>query len=235
MQYWLVMPAAGVGSRFGAQQPKQYAPLHGRTVLEWSLSLFLADPRCKGISLALAPNDAHWPAVASRIASVLTVHGGPTRSDSVLNALRALESRAGSNEWVLVHDAARPCLQSSELESLLTTLESHAVGGLLATPVADTLKRATDSREVEQTVERNGMWRALTPQMFRYGLLRDALESAARTGRAPTDEAQAVEWAGMRPLLVQGLATNIKITTTDDLVIADALLSARTKGGHERA
>jgi 2-C-methyl-D-erythritol 4-phosphate cytidylyltransferase len=242
MRYWLVMPAAGVGRRFGNTKPKQYAPLQGRTVIEWALAPFLADPRCAGVSVSLAADDPYWGEVAARLAELpgptpelIFAGGGVERSHSVRKGLAALGTRAAADDWVLVHDAARPCLSANDLQHLLDRLDSHPVGGLLATPAADTLKRAsTEPRanpsadpEVAQTVDRAGLWRALTPQMFRYELLCDALDRAIANGRLPTDEAQALEWVGQHPLLVQGSAANIKITSADDLVLAAALLNAR--------
>ena len=249
MRYWLVMPAAGVGRRFGHTMPKQYAPLQGRTVIEWALAPFLADPQCAGASISLASDDPYWGEVAARLAQfpgrtaeIIVAAGGAERSQSVRKGLEALVGRATPDDWVLVHDAARPCLSAHDLQQLLERLGSHRVGGILATPAADTLKRAiADPRdgivpattpaqpgpEIDQTVDRAGLWRALTPQMFRYKLLSDALDLAMATGRLPTDEAQALEWTGAHPVLVQGSAANIKITSADDLVLAAALLNAR--------
>lgn len=241
MHYWLVMPAAGAGRRFGARLPKQYAPLEGRSVIEWALAPFLADRRCLQAVVALAPDDAAWASIAARLPdaarspAVRTVTGGARRSDSVRSALSALEARAGAADWVLVHDAARPCLEATDLERLLAALAAHPLGGLLAVPTADTLKRATDPPggggpplpAVVQTVERAGLWRALTPQMFRYGRLCAALDAAHAAGRSPTDEAQALEWQGEHPLLVEGAASNLKVTTAADLLLAAAVLRAR--------
>ncbi len=222
MKYWLVMPAAGIGRRFGADRPKQYAPLCGRTVIEWALALFLADPRCSGAVVALALDDPYWTVIAPP--TVLVVAGGQERSHSVRNALAALAERASLEDWVLVHDAARPCLPRQDLDRLLEELGGHPVGGLLATPAADTLKRSDALRDVQQTVDRAGLWRALTPQMFRYGRLCEALDRAHAAGRIPTDEAQAIEWLGDRPRLVEGDCANLKITSAADLAIAAALL-----------
>ena len=222
MRYWLVMPAAGIGRRFGADRPKQYAPLCGRTVIEWALAPFLSDPRCAGAVVALAEDDPYWVSVAPR--TVCVAPGGQERSHSVRNGLTALAGRANRDDWVLVHDAARPCLPRQDLDRLLAELGSHPEGGLLATPAADTLKRADAARNVEQTVGRAGLWRALTPQMFRYGRLCEALDRAHAAGRTPTDEAQAIEWLGDRPRLVEGAAANLKITSAADLAIAAALL-----------
>ena len=257
MRYWLVMPAAGVGRRFGNTTPKQYAPLQGRTVIEWALAPFLADPSCTGVSVSLATDDPYWGEVADRLAKLpgripdlIIAGGGVERSQSVRKGLAALGTRAVADDWVLVHDAARPCLSSNDLQHMLQRLSSHRVGGLLATPAADTLKRAKPEQsssagpleprvtsnplpisaadpEVAQTVDRAGLWRALTPQMFRYQMLCDALDLALATNRLPTDEAQALEWMGEHPALVQGSAANIKITSADDLVLAAALLNAR--------
>jgi 2-C-methyl-D-erythritol 4-phosphate cytidylyltransferase len=221
-RYWLVMPAAGVGRRFGADRPKQYAPLCGRTVIEWALAPFLADPRCAGAVVALAEEDGYWSAVAP--ATVLVAPGGQERSHSVRNGLAALAARADRDDWVLVHDAARPCLPREDLDRLLSELSAHPIGGLLATPAADTLKRADSGGEVRQTIDRAGLWRALTPQMFRYGRLCEALDCAHAAGRLPTDEAQAIEWLGDVPRLIEGIAANLKITSGADLAIAAALL-----------
>ncbi len=233
------MPAAGVGRRFGHVKPKQYAPLQGRTVIEWALAPFLTDPSCAGAAISLASDDPYWSEVAERLAKlpgrtaeIIVAGGGAERSQSVRKGLEALAGRATADDWVLVHDAARPCLSGHDLQQLLDRLESHPVGGILATPAADTLKRAgvapsPPGPEIDQTVDRAGLWRALTPQMFRYQPLSDALDRALATGRLPTDEAQALEWTGAHPVLVQGSAANIKITSADDLVLAAALLKAR--------
>jgi 2-C-methyl-D-erythritol 4-phosphate cytidylyltransferase len=247
MRYWLVMPAAGVGRRFGNTKPKQYAPLQGRTVIEWALAPFLTDPSCAGVSISLAADDPYWDEVSDRISKLpgrppelIIAEGGLERSQSVRKGLAALASRALADDWVLVHDAARPCLSANDLQHLLNRLSTHRVGGLLATPASDTLKRASLEHvpaqprntagadpAVAETVDRAGLWRALTPQMFRYELLCNALDRAAATNRLPTDEAQALEWTGEHPVLVQGSAANIKITSADDLVLAAALLNAR--------
>jgi 2-C-methyl-D-erythritol 4-phosphate cytidylyltransferase len=240
MRYWLVMPAAGVGRRFGSAMPKQYAPLQGRTVIEWALAPFLADPSCAGVSVSLAADDPYWGAIAERLAKrpgrtpeIIFAGGGTERSHSVRKGLEALANRAAADDWVLVHDAARPCLSSEDLQHLLERIGTHRVGGIVATPAADTLKRASGAPvapsdpSIDHTVDRAGLWRALTPQMFRYKMLCDALDRAFASGRLPTDEAQALEWLGEHPLLVQGSAANIKITSADDLVLAAALLNAR--------
>lgn len=224
------MPAAGAGRRFGADTPKQYAPLEGRTVIEWALAPFLDDARCARIVVALAPADEHFAQLPLR-ARATTTAGGPQRSESVRRALAVLQSEARADDWVLVHDAARPCLSAQDLERLIGGLSAHRLGGLLAVRVADTLKRAADegqgARVVLNTQERAGLWRALTPQMFRYGALCAALDAAHAAGRTPTDEAQALEWQGERAALVEGAASNLKVTTAEDLLLAAAILRAR--------
>ena len=241
------MPAAGAGSRFGAGRPKQYAALAGRTVIEWALAPFLADPRCVQIVVALSSEDTAWTQLAGRLEAgagdpqnqprLTRAAGGARRSDSVRNALRTLEGRAGPADWVLVHDAARPCLDRRDLERLVTALAAHPVGGLLAVPAADTFKRARaaargeSSAEVAETVERSALWRALTPQMFRYAPLCAALDAAHAAGRFPSDEAQALEWAGEHPQLIEGAASNLKITTGEDLELAAAVLRAHRAAG----
>lgn len=255
MRYWLIMPAAGSGRRFGASSPKQYAPLEGRSVIEWALSPFLRDSRCAGIVLALPPGDREWTRIAARLSAaqpavagdgrpaITTVTGGEQRSQSVRLALEALIPQAAATDWVLVHDAARPCLGREDLDRLLGELGSHSLGGLLAMPAADTLKRSAaplpeSGSPIAATVERAGLWRALTPQMFRYGRLCAALDAAHAAHRFPTDEAQALEWQGERPLLIRGAAGNLKITTAEDLVLAAAILRSRdhrnTQGAHMR-
>lgn len=237
MRYALVVPAAGSGRRYGAAVlRKQYEPLAGATVIEHALAPFLADARCYRIVVAIAPGDAAWPQVAARCQArgtcpIGAVDGGAERADSVRRALGALREGAGDDEWVLVHDAVRPCVSRAEIDALVSAVRAHPVGGLLAVPVADTLKRATtgpghDLAQVQRTEPREGLWRALTPQMFRLGTLAAALVAAQASGRHATDEAQAIEWQGHAPLVVPGDVRNIKVTTPADLALAHALLRA---------
>ena len=227
MSYWLVMPAAGTGRRLGADQPKQYLKLAGRHLIEWSLSTFIADPRCKGIRVALSADDTQWTTLeledpAGRLRSVI---GGSQRCHSVAAALHDLP--AADDDWVLVHDAARPCLSSHDLDRLLARREVAPQGALLAVHVTDTMKRADEQGHVAATVERRGLWRAQTPQMFPVGLLRRALAHCFAGGSEPSDEAQAVETLGMMPLLVEGHSSNLKVTTAGDLELAAAILTLR--------
>lgn len=228
-QIWVIVPAAGSGRRMGAGAvPKQYLPLAGRTVIEWSLRAFLGSADCRAIVVVLAADDERWPGLGvAHDPRVLTARGGDERADSVRAGLEALGTRAADQDWVLVHDAARPCLLDQELARLIQVLGDDPVGGLLAAPVVDTLKRADAADRVRETVPRTSLWRALTPQMFRYGLLRRALAAAASGLMSVTDEAQAIEALGLQPRLVAGDADNIKITVLDDLARAERILQSR--------
>jgi 2-C-methyl-D-erythritol 4-phosphate cytidylyltransferase/2-C-methyl-D-erythritol 2,4-cyclodiphosphate synthase len=222
LQYWLIMPAAGSGRRFGAAVPKQYLDLAGRAIIEHSLALFLADSRCRGVVVALDPGDQRFGGLPlSRDRRIQCVTGGVQRCDSVRNALAAI--KGADEDWVLVHDAARPCLSRDDLDGLVAELADDPVGGLLAAPLSDTLKRADPGQRVTDTPPRESLWRALTPQMFRLGLLREAMAAAHAAGREPTDEAQAVEWVGRSPRLVAGRADNLKVTSPADLALAAAV------------
>jgi 2-C-methyl-D-erythritol 4-phosphate cytidylyltransferase len=213
----------------GAAVPKQYLPLAGRTVIEWSLAPFLAHVHAAGIVVVLAGEDQRWAQTAlARHAKIVTTTGGAERVDSVLAGLRTLHAHAAPDDWVLVHDAARPCLLPADVDSLLNELRDDPVGGLLAAPVVDTLKRADDGGRVAQTVAREKLWRALTPQMFRRDVLQRALEAASARGVAVTDEAQAVEALGLQPKLVAGDGDNIKITLPEDLLRAERILRSRS-------
>jgi 2-C-methyl-D-erythritol 4-phosphate cytidylyltransferase/2-C-methyl-D-erythritol 2,4-cyclodiphosphate synthase len=233
---WAIVPAAGRGARFSAgSAPKQYAPLRGATVLEWSLRALLAEPRVHAVVVALAADDGEWPRIAAKLATakVQVTLGGANRQDSVANGLEYLAAQAAADDWVLVHDAARPCLSAVDLGALLDALgtgpggagaaaAAGAAGAVLAAPIVDTVKRELGGRVA--TVDRSGLWRALTPQVFRYAQLRHALKEAALAGIAVTDEAQAVERLGLHPVLVPGSPFNVKITRPADLAIADSVL-----------
>lgn len=217
--FWVVIPAAGVGSRMRADRPKQYLQLHDRTILEHTLDCFLDHPGLRGLVVSLATDDPWWPGLAC--ASNTRIHradGGIERADSVLNGLHALQDLgADEGDWVLVHDAARPNLCRDDLDRLLSELADDVVGGLLAVPVRDTLKRASPDGRVQETVDRSVIWQAYTPQMFRFGALREALAGALKASAVITDEASALEWAGQSPRLVEGRADNVKITRPEDL------------------
>lgn len=208
--------------------PKQYLPLLGRTVIEWALESFLRTETCAGICVVLAEHDRRWETLG--IAShnrVRTAIGGSERVDSVKAGLRALAAEARADDWVLVHDAARPCLSTVDLQKLIASLSDDKVGGILATPVADTLKRSDGEQRIAATVPRVNLWRALTPQMFRYGVLVHALDSVAANSVHVTDEAAAIESMRLQPRLVEGSAENIKITMPGDLLTAERILKTR--------
>lgn len=233
---WAVVPAAGRGARFEgpSQLPKQYAPLFGATVLEWSLAALLREPRVEAVIVPLAADDLRWAAVCASIAShkLKTAAGGASRQESVLNGLRALEGHAAEDDWILVHDAARPCLSSSDLAALLDAVDQPAEaavdGAVLASPIVDTVKRERAGVAVD-TVDRTGLWRALTPQVFSFGRLRRALAHVEHSGVAVTDEAQAMQLQGFTARLVRGSPFNIKVTTFPDLSLAEAVLKAAEK------
>lgn len=229
LRCWTIVPAAGASRRMGAiDAPKQYLPLAGRTVIEWSLAPFLERDDCEAIVVVLAGDDRRWRELeVAQHSKVVRAIGGAQRVDSVRAGLLALAQRAGDNDWVLVHDAARPCLASGDLDRLISRLWGDETGGLLAVPVVDTLKRSDGDNRVLETVSRASLWRALTPQMFRYGLLRRALTLAAERNIAVTDEAQAIETLGLHPRLIAGDPGNIKITVPDDLDRAAQILKTR--------
>lgn len=187
-------------------------------------------PRLRGMVVGIAADDAFWPTLATEIPNLLTTYvGGAERAQTVLNGLRALQPYAAPNDWVLVHDAARPCVRHADIETLLLAIAGHADGGLLALPLSDTVKRADHNGCSQETVARSGLWRALTPQVFRLTALRDALESAIAEGVEITDEASAMEYSGARPRLVPGHADNIKITVPADLALAELFLREQAR------
>jgi len=222
---WIVIPAAGVGRRMGADVPKQYLELQGKPILAHTIERLAALPGVGGIMLALSEGDPWWPRLCVEPGVPLwTCAGGVERCHSVLNALTELGLHAAEEDWVLVHDAARPCVRRADLETLVATLRDDPVGGLLAMPVRDTMKRAEADGRVVSTEPREGLWHALTPQMFRLGMLRHALEEAIEAEELVTDEAVAMERAGHRPRLVEGHGDNIKITRPEDLALAEFFL-----------
>ena len=217
--FWAVIPAAGVGARMAADRPKQYLQLGGRTILEHSLGCFLDHPRLKGLVVSLAIDDPYWPTLACATdPRIQRADGGSERSGSVLNALLQLNALGASDEdWVLVHDAARPNLGRDDLDKLLAELADDPVGGLLAVPARDTLKRVDKHGRVVDTIDRSLIWQAYTPQMFRLGALHRALADSLVADALITDEASAMEWSGQAPRLVEGRSDNIKVTRPEDL------------------
>lgn len=226
-RYFAIVPAAGSGSRFGAEMPKQYLPLAGQPVIFHTLSVLCVCPAIARVFVVLSPDDAYWSdfdwsALGSKLEPVY--QGGATRADSVLGGLQAAAGLASAEDWVLVHDAARPCLRPDTLQRLIGTLSDDPVGGILAVPVADTLKRAGADDRVAATEPRDGLWQAQTPQMFRYELLHRALTEVS----AVTDEAGAIEALGLAPRLVRGEASNLKVTYPADLDLAGWILRGST-------
>lgn len=223
-RFWVVVPAAGRGTRVGAPLPKQYLTLAGRPLIEHTLRRLAAHPRVAGLMVVLSPDDRDWPGwSALEDKPLLTTEGGAERADSVLAGLQALPQDVAAAHFVLVHDAARPCLRHADLDALLNAAESGE-GALLAQPLTDTVKRADRSGHVETTLPREALWRALTPQTFRRGALIAALREAAAAGVPITDEAMAMERAGVPVRLVAGAADNIKVTTPQDVALAEFLL-----------
>ncbi|MFM8333315.1 MAG: 2-C-methyl-D-erythritol 4-phosphate cytidylyltransferase [Candidatus Methylumidiphilus sp.] len=218
--FWGVVPAAGVGKRMGAATPKQYLPVLGKPVLQHTLERLLSVEALSAVAVALGREDGYWPDLPfAGHPRILVAEGGKERADSVLSALRRLRGLARPDDWVLVHDAARPCVTRADVLKLIATLQDDPVGGILALPSSDTLKGVADGLIVD-TVDRNHVWRALTPQMFRYGALQDALEHAACQQLAVTDEASALELKGLAPRIVEGRPDNLKITRPEDLALA---------------
>lgn len=225
-EYYALIPAAGSGRRAGGALPKQYQPLRGRPLVYHAVRALCVHPDVARVFVVLDRQDTYWPTVpmGAWADKLETLHcGGATRAESVRNGLDALASRVAADDWILVHDAARPCLTQEALDRLFHALRDDAVGGLLAVPLADTLKRANADGCVARTEPRDGLWRAQTPQMFRYALLRAALHGS---GISPTDESGAMEQAGHAPRLVRGEESNIKVTYAEDFALAERLLKA---------
>lgn len=218
--FWGVVPAAGVGKRMGANVPKQYLPINGKPVLQHTLERLLNVKPLKAIAVSLGKDDGYWGDLPfTSNPRILIAKGGKERADSVLNALIRLENLAQDDDWVLVHDAARACITPDDVHNLIHTLGHDPVGGILALPSSDTLK-GVENNIIVDTVDRNHVWRALTPQMFRYGALRSALQEAAELGLTVTDEASAMELKGLTPRIVEGRPDNIKITRPEDISLA---------------
>lgn len=218
----------------GVATPKQYLPLSGTLVAEHTLSTLLRISLFSGIVVALSEDDSYWrQCTAFRSSRIQRCVGGAERYHSVLNGLLALEGKAQASDWVLVHDIARPCVRVADIQRLITQVSEHPVGGILATPVRDTMKRANTAGEISETVDRSHLWHALTPQMFRYGMLRNAIEKGLAESRPMTDEASALEAMGLHPLLVEGSVDNIKITHPQDLPLAALFLQQQQVQGQQ--
>ena len=227
---WAVIPAAGIGQRMQSHVPKQYLPLAGSTVIEKTIGRLLAAKKIKGLAISLRRDDQYW-ACLNIVSSkpVIRAEGGAERCDSVLNAMRTLAKCKDFNadiDWVLVHDAVRPCVRLEDIDQLIEQATANEAGGLLALPVRDTMKRqAVDSSSVQKTEDREGLWHALTPQLFPYKILQTALIKAIDDNVTVTDESSAMEHAGYAPLLVKGHEDNIKITRPNDLRLAELFIA----------
>ena len=220
INFWAVVPAAGVGKRMNADRPKQYLELAGKTVIEHTLLRLLSAEVFTAVAVAISEEDPYWPDLDVSVhKKIITAAGGKERADSVLSALKAIRTVASDDDWVLVHDAARPCITTIDIHHLIDSLKTDEIGGILALSSHDTLKSVQGDNIIVGTLDRSHIWRALTPQMFRYGLLKNALE-VAEGNAAITDEASALELQGMQPKIVEGRPDNIKITRPEDLALA---------------
>jgi 2-C-methyl-D-erythritol 4-phosphate cytidylyltransferase len=225
--FWVIIPAAGIGKRFGADQPKQYLSLQGKPVIAHTLACFIKHPLIHKIVTVIEKDDTDWPSVRAMFPAekIITAIGGTERHLSVYQGLLALQAEADPHDWVLVHDAVRPCLQQTTIDHLIAALQDHPVGGLLGIRVRDTLKKTDQAGNVIATIDRKNAWQAQTPQMFRYGLLSEALKTAIDNDQHVTDEASAIELLGKSPLMINGLDYNIKITYSQDLQWAESYLA----------
>lgn len=229
---WAVIPAAGLGRRLGKATPKQYLPLRGRTVIEHSISRIRRHPGVDAVVVATREDDPWWPRLAlTRDDGIESVTGGAERYLSVLRGLEALEGRAADEDWVMVHDAVRPCVRAADIGRLIEAVTAGAPGAVLGVPPRDALKRVDERGSVVTTLARRGLWHAQTPQMFRFGALRRALEAAAGSGEAGVgDESEAMEAQGIFPVMVEGHSDNIKITWPGDIALAELYLAAQGEG-----
>jgi 2-C-methyl-D-erythritol 4-phosphate cytidylyltransferase len=228
---WAVVPAAGSGRRVGGEIPKQYREIAGAPLMEHTLQVLLRSADIRGVVVALDPSDRRADSIASLAdVRVQTTPGGGERADSVLAGLDALHDRASDGDWVLVHDAARPCLGFDALSALINQVRLLGEGAILAEPVADTLKQVSSEGRISGTLERGGVWRAQTPQLFPLSRLREALMRCLAQGVQVTDEAMAMEWAGEPVHVVEGPSSNIKVTVESDLLFAELLLKKREAG-----
>lgn len=243
-QVWVLIPAAGIGSRMGSDIPKQYLTIHSKTILEHTISCFTELPQVVGILVVVSSTDSYWqnlslqglPLNDASKQLLFVTSGGQERSDTVYQGLEYLQETLGLSEaqWVMVHDAARPCVRRCDLDKLLAACHGDACGAILAAPVKDTMKRAfAQGKQILQTESREDLWHALTPQMFRLGQLTEAIRLAKKNQSTITDEASAMEYLGEAVLLVEGASDNIKLTTKTDLPLIEFLLSEKVKVQHD--
>lgn len=232
-QVWFVVPAAGIGQRMRADRPKQYLSIDDTTILEHTLAVLLRVNSVAGIVVAIHPDDTYWSDLpVAQHEKIHTVVGGDERCDSVMAALTYLGDRVVEQDWVLVHDAARPCVRTDTIGRMMTELQNDKVGGILGVKSSDTLKQVNAQGAIQKTVDRSCVWQAQTPQMFRYGILRASLTQAIANADTITDEASAVEKKGYSVRMVEGCTDNIKITHPDDLWLAEAILTRQQYHEH---
>ena len=225
MRIWAVIPAAGVGKRYSSDIPKQYLSLNGMPVLLHSINKFVKLDEIHEILVALNPDDEFWQKLNFSHPKVKTINGGPERCYSVNSALEELSGRAENGDWILVHDAVRPCISDFDLNKIIEIVHDEDVGGLLACPILDTIKKVGDNLDVLKTIPRERLWSAMTPQIFRYELLKKALNAVLNSARSVTDEAKAIELIGLTPKIIEGDKTNIKITHPSDMVLAESIIN----------
>ena len=223
---WVVIPAAGIGKRMGVNIPKQYITVCDKAIIEHTVEKFTSRNDLQGILVALSNSDQHWSTLElSKNNKITTVTGGEERYKSVYNALCSLKNKADDDDWILVHDAVRPCITTSEIDQFIADLDHlNGIGGILALPCFETMKKANTNHEIEETIDRKFIWHAQTPQMFRYKKLFLAIEKIMNENIFITDEAMAMELAGYKPMLIQGTHSNIKITDQNDLKYLESFL-----------
>jgi 2-C-methyl-D-erythritol 4-phosphate cytidylyltransferase len=227
-RFFAIVPAAGVGKRMQTEIPKQYLTLNGKTILEHTLGKLLSEEKLQRIVVPVSRTDSSWQMLSIlKNEKISIVEGGKTRCQSVINGLRSLSNDCSDADWVLVHDVARPCIESVDVRLLMRELCNDSVGGILAVPASDTIKHVDKNLAINKTVDRSTLWHAQTPQMFRYKLLLDALTKATDRGLSVTDEASAIELSGYKPKVVEGNRANIKITRPEDLSLAEFYLQQR--------
>lgn len=226
-KYWVVIPAAGVGQRLGASIPKQYIPLHGKTMIEHVLAKFTDHPLIEKIVVVINEKDFFWPQLGLETShpKIVSTIGAQQRCQSVLAGLTAIAPLASRDDFVLIHDANRPCVPLTDIDKLINSVKKHPVGGILGTRVCDTLKYVNNADEIINTMPRENIWQALTPQMFRFAILFQALQQMIDQNKSVTDEAGAMEAAGFSPVIVEGNRNNIKITYYEDLALAKSFLA----------
>ena len=224
MRIWAIVPAAGIGHRYGSAIPKQYLSLCGTPVLLHSIKRLLKIKEVEQILVPLSPDDTLWSSLDFSHPKVKTIAGGCERSQSVINALEGISNVAKEEDWVLVHDAVRPCITEFDIKKIISEVRDHDVGGLLAYQVVDTIKELDGSDGVIKTIDREKLWCALTPQMFRYELIKKSLRATAMSDHPVTDEASAIEFLGLSPKIIPGEKSNIKITSAEDMLLAELII-----------